>query len=438
MPPLTSDSNIVYLYRGDPDLSSLKVKRGDIVVIKPNLVKEFKENDPSEWRSVITDPSLISKVCHHVCAQLDGSGKVIICDAPQTDSSFAKIAELLGLNELAIECTARYSVPIEVVDLRNEEWTTIDGIVSARRKLDGDPQGVLSFNLSRDSLFYGHPGEGRFYGADYDSRVVNEHHCGDTHEYLISATPIFADVFINMPKLKTHKKTGITVSLKNLVGINADKNWLPHHTEGSPTTGGDEYPDLTFVRRIEQASVKLARSIALSIPFLGSLVARRLRRLGSIAFGSGDKVIRSGNWYGNNTTWRMVLDLNRCLLYGNKDGTLRNHSPKRYYSIVDGLIGMQGSGPMQGDSIDVGIVLIGTDPVAVDLVAATVMGFDWHCLPTIREAFSLSTLPVTSVQAKDIVVKSDIQEFNCMARDLHKVCNYHFEPHFGWAGSIEL
>ena len=50
------------------------------------------------------------------------------------------------------------------------------------------------------------------------------------------------DLFVNLPKLKTHKKTGITCSLKNFVGINGDKNWLPHHTEGVPANGGDEFP----------------------------------------------------------------------------------------------------------------------------------------------------------------------------------------------------
>jgi hypothetical protein len=35
---------------------------------------------------------------------------------------------------------------------------------------------------------------------------------------------------------------GMTCALKNLVGINANKNWLPHHTEGTPEQGGDQFP----------------------------------------------------------------------------------------------------------------------------------------------------------------------------------------------------
>ncbi len=40
----------------------------------------------------------------------------------------------------------------------------------------------------------------------------------------MSKSPLVADVFINLPKLKTHKKCGLTVNLKSLVGINANKN----------------------------------------------------------------------------------------------------------------------------------------------------------------------------------------------------------------------
>lgn len=427
----------VHIYRGPPDFSLFEIHSGDWVVIKPNMVKQYKETDHNEWRSVVTDGELIRQVCEYVCDALRGNGRVTICDAPQTDSSFSRIAELLGLANIASDCTKRFAVNVEVVDLRNEEWISKEGIITERRNLDGDPSGIVRFDLGRASLFYGHPGEGRYYGADYDAGVVNSHHRRDVQEYLLCGTPIRADVFINMPKLKTHKKTGVTLSMKNLVGINADKNWLPHHTEGSPANAGDEYPDLTPLRRLEQASVKFARSLALNVPKLGPMLARRMRSAGTKAFGAGDKVIRSGNWYGNTTTWRMVLDLNRCLLFGEPDGSLRKADPKRYYSVVDGMIGMEGMGPMQGDPINSGVVLVGTDPVAVDAVAARVMGFDWRKIPMIREAFDLSTLPITQLNPEDIQIAGDVPEWcgPLEAMDGRKFLT--FRPHFGWAGHIE-
>jgi uncharacterized protein (DUF362 family) len=410
----------------------------DWVVIKPNLVKESKETDPDEWESVITSPKLIREVTEYVCQQLKGTGKVTICDAPQTDSSFDKIAKKLGLHELAEELTAKYNTLVEIMDLRNEEWTNEGGIITKRTKLKGDPNGAIAFNLGKQSLFYRHPGEGRFYGADYDYKTLNKHHQGEIQEYLICATPVMADVFICLPKLKTHKKTGVTLSLKNLVGINADKNWLPHHTFGSPNQEGDEYPDISLKRKVETFGSKAIKQLAIKVPILGPKVARYFRNKGASVFGKGSNTIRSGNWHGNDTTWRMTLDLNRCLLYGNTDGTLRNDHPKRYYTIVDGEIGMEGAGPMQGTPKKCGIYIGGSDPVAVDAVAATMMGFDWEKLPVIREAFNLEELPITLIKPQDIFIESDIPEWNGTLANLQKQKHFDFEPHFGWKDHIEL
>ena len=228
------------------DLSFISIYPGEWVVLKPNFVKENKENDLNEWECVITSPLIIRKVCEYACKKLSGKGKVSICNAPQTDSSFTKIVEKAELYKIASDCMEKYSVEVEILDLRNEEWISKDGIIVERKKLCGDPNGSIVFNLGKQSLFYGYKGEGKYYGADYDEASINEHHQGEKQEYLICATPILADVFINLPKLKTHKKTGVTLSLKNLVGINADKNWLPHHTSGSPIDGGDQFPHLSL------------------------------------------------------------------------------------------------------------------------------------------------------------------------------------------------
>lgn len=431
-----TSSNRVFVMRDNLNLSFIHINPGDWVVLKPNLVKQSKETDPDDWQCVITSPEIIRAVCENVCYKLHGQGRITICDAPQTDSSFQQIVQRLKLFDLAKDCSERFGIPVSIIDLRNEEWRNEGGIIVARNKLNGDPEGSIAFNLGKDSLFYGHQGSRRYYGADYESRVVNSHHHENIQEYLLCATPIKSDVFINLAKLKTHKKTGVTLSLKNLVGINADKNWLPHHTEGTPSDGGDQFPDRSLKYKIEHIAVKLARSIALNIPYIGTNVAKRLRRAGTAAFGDGREVIRSGNWYGNDTTWRMVLDLNRCLLYGNHDGTFRT-SPKRYYSLIDGIIGMEGMGPMQGDAVDSRVIIGGSDPVAVDMVASRIMGFDWRKIPVIREAFHISNLPITQVSPENVEVVSDISEWNGLFRDIEDNDFLHFTPHFGWAGHIE-
>ena len=51
-----------------------------------------------------------------------------------------------------------------------------------------------------------------------------------------------ADAVINIPKLKTHKKSGVTLALKSCIGLTNEKYWLPHYTAGTPAEDGDEFP----------------------------------------------------------------------------------------------------------------------------------------------------------------------------------------------------
>jgi uncharacterized protein (DUF362 family) len=92
---------------------------------------------------------------------------------------------------------------------------------------------------------------------------------------------------------------------------------------------------------------------------------------------------------------------------------------------------------MQGEPVSSGIVLIGTDPVAVDSVAATMMGFDWRKIPMIREAFNLSNFPITRLQHEEIVVRSDVAKWNGFLSEIESQVDLCFKPHFGWSGHIE-
>jgi uncharacterized protein (DUF362 family) len=125
-------------------------------------------------------------------------------------------------------------------------------------------------------------------------------------------------------------------------------------------------------------------------------------------------------------------------LYGNKDGSLRKDNPKRYYSVIDGAIGMEGLGPMQGEPVESGVSVGGTDPVAVDMVAARIMGYDWRKLPIIREAFALKQMPITKLRPEDVYVQSDVAEWNGPFYVVEQQKFPFFRPHFGWAGHVEF
>jgi uncharacterized protein (DUF362 family) len=56
------------------------------------------------------------------------------------------------------------------------------------------------------------------------------------------------------------------------------------------------------------------------------------------------------------------------------------------YAIVDGIVGMQGNGPITGTPAGAGVLVFGDDPVATDVIAATLMGIDPTRLDYLREA----------------------------------------------------
>lgn len=313
-------------------------------------------------------------------------------------------------------------------------------VIIARKKLAGDPNGAVVLNLGDASEFVGHGGAGHYYGADYDSSEVNRHHTGGRHEYLLAGTVMKADVIFSLPKLKTHKKAGITVSLKNFVGVNADKNWLPHHTEGDPKLGGDEHPNPGAKHRLERRAASMLRAMALRFPVIGPKVLQRARRVGASVFGDTESVIRSGNWFGNDTIWRMCLDLNKLVLYGGADGRLREPLPenrKRHYVLVDGLIAGEGSGPLNPDPVHAGTLIFGSNPPSVDAACAWLMGFDPEKIPIVRQAFQVRQYPLVDHDWRDVELISNVAAWNNLLVDVPEESVFHFEPHFGWKGQVE-
>jgi hypothetical protein len=61
-----------------------------------------------------------------------------------------------------------------------------------------------------------------------------------------------------------------------------------------------------------------------------------VKKLGRFVFGDTQKVVRSGNWHGKDTCWRMVLDLNKCLFFFDGSGQTQK-KPLRYLAVVDQL-----------------------------------------------------------------------------------------------------
>ncbi len=55
-------------------------------------------------------------------------------------------------------------------------------------------------------------------------------------------------------------------------------------------------------------------------------------------------------------------------------------------TVMDAVVGMEGNGPGSGDPREIGLVLAGRDPVALDVVAGSIVGADPALLYTVRAA----------------------------------------------------
>jgi uncharacterized protein (DUF362 family) len=415
------------------------LRPGESVLLKPNFVKESHPRDPLGWRYVLTHGSVLRALAEYVFLAVGPSGRVVVADAPQTDSSFVRVVDVLGMREVARQFAER-GLRFDLVDLRKEEWESDDGVVQRRRTLAGDPHGYVAFDLADRSEFTSHGGAGHYYGADYDAGTVNAHHRDGRHEYLLAATPFHVDAVISVPKLKTHKKAGVTIGLKNLIGINGDKNWLPHHTENSAGASGDEHPVKADRKHgLERRLVGAARAALPKIPFVGPRLHWLARQAGKRVFGDTEAVVRSGNWWGNDTIWRTCLDLNKALAFGEADGTMRpaGAEPRRHFALVDGLVAGQGRGPMNPDPMPLGLVAFGLNVPSVDAACTAIMGFVPARVPIIAHAFATRGWALAPHALDDVRVRSNEPAWSGPLGDVHARDGEGFVPHFGWKGHIE-
>jgi uncharacterized protein (DUF362 family) len=56
-------------------------------------------------------------------------------------------------------------------------------------------------------------------------------------------------------------------------------------------------------------------------------------------------------------------------------------------TIIDGFVGMEGKGPIDGTPVQMNLIIAGTDPVATDATAARIMGFNPYEITHIRKAY---------------------------------------------------
>jgi len=413
------------------------IRPGDHVLIKPNWVCHQHDLNDS-WEQLITHGSVIRPIVDYVLLALGGTGTISVADGPVLSTDFAEICRRTGMTALKEYYEASHGqVRLELLDLRSVLFETRDAVILKRHALPGDPRGGVVVDLGQESAFYGFKGEGRYYGADYDTQEVNRHHHGNVHEYQLSGTALAAQVIIDVPKLKAHHKVGVTLALKGVVGLNCGRNWLPHRTQGTPRQGGDQFQtsgvrqtaESTIVRVFEQASLRFPRTA----PRLYGIA----KRIGKHVFGQSHVTVRGGGWHGNTTLWRMVHVINRALLYADASGRLRREVTRQRFCIVDGIVAGEGMGPTCADPVASGVIIGGHNPVAVDVVGTELMGFDYDRVPMLAEAFASHRLPLIGFTVDDISITSNVPAWTGGIQGLRDANPFSFAPPLGWIDHLE-
>jgi hypothetical protein len=206
--------------------------------------------------------------------------------------------------------------------------------------------------------------------------------------YRVAPAVLEADVVVSLPKAKVHCSGGITVAMKNMVGI--IPAWDGPHGDGA-------LKDCAHTSDVDQSAGK------------------------------------RGMYLDNDTIWRTMADLNRIVLYVDRKGVLRSAPQRRYLAIVDAIVAAEDS---QYEPVPhpLGAVLIGVDPISVDAVTARCMGFDARVLRSVVKAAERVSLPLGPASPARIrVTTSDGQPLNDHFRTALTP-----ERHiYSWEGTLE-
>jgi uncharacterized protein (DUF362 family) len=409
---------------------------GSRVLVKPNLVRHYHPYG-LERLSLITHASVLRAICDYILLAGGPSVQIVIADAPLQSCDFDGVVKLAGIDKLIRYYLGR-GVRVDLRDLRLVRAVvaqdSLYGRVLVQAENEGDPRGYTRIDLAARSAHAGSSADASRYRVTcYDPSRMARHHGNGKHEYVIANTLLESDAVINVPKLKTHQKAGLTAAMKNFIGINGHKDCLPHHTKGIPESGGDEFLSTSWLKNTdswlldvkEQTGSGAARKTA-------AVVHKVLEAL------HGREGYWAGSWYGNQTVARTTIDLNRIVRFANVAGQLELLPQRSVFTVVDGVIAGDRDGPLAPEPRHDGILLAGADPVAVDMTAARLMGFRYRAIPTIRLALDGTgdfRLAAFEEAALEIVSPSPRWHGAVPGTPGDSLG---FEPHQGWKGHIEL
>ncbi len=372
--------------QGTPEWNPLGdlVKPGGKIVVKPNWVLHRNEADGG-MDCMISHPSVLRAVLEYVF--LTQPAQVTLGDAPLQGCDFERLLDFGGVRQVIAEFQDR-GLPLRVLDFRRTVMKQKGELKQVAEELRPESDYRL-VDLGPDSLLEAISGDWKkFRVTVYDPRKMWKHHRPGRHRFLIAREILEADLVVNVPKLKAHKKAGITCCLKNLIGINGNKEFLPHHRKGGADAahGGDNYSHACWQMTLAETLLDRANTLR-HFPRVYRFAERVVWRLMRYAKKADPRTQIEGSWYGNDTIWRTCLDLNRALLYADRAGVMQESIQRREISIVDAVVTGQGEGPLAPDPLETGAVFAVHNPAVGDFLGAHLLGFDVEQIPLLRHAF---------------------------------------------------
>lgn len=411
------------------------ISPGQSVVLKPNLVMHRNQNEAGKGRECLyTHPSVVAAVLDYVILAMTDeagifSGSIVVGDAPLQSCDFERLVRESGYARL-ICYYRKKGYAVQLKDFRN---VRVAGDGWVYKKQGKDRQNGIVVSLGNRSNFSRLSPERmrRLRITNYDPGILKKHHSRTVHEYRIADEILKADAVINISKPKTHRKAGVTIAVKNLVGINANKEYLPHHTAGSWKSGkGDEYLHTNIFFSLAGFFLDWKNTAAQQEHYM---LARMIHFFAGFCNVTGRKFAkepyREGSWYGNDTIWRTIYDLNNIILFADRQGNIRDSIQRNVLHIADMVIAGEGDGPLAPSAKECGVIAAGENAALFDECICALMGIDGQSIPSIRHLRDKGRLFFPAGQAE---VASNRQEWNTGEGQIKPVDSFQFEPNPGW------
>lgn len=340
---------MMLMNRENPENPLSKIIRsGDTVVIKPNWGTQYLFPKP------VTHPSVVVPVIEY--AVKAGAKKIIVAEGPMTLYRSQKYfwgPAFVNAYGLIKELQKRHPhVEFRFQDANDDQFYWVElGEASTFQKAYGVHE------LDHD----GHTGFVRdlfFSAADAAGNSPGKYKLGI---YAIARSYLEADVFIGVPKLKTHGWSGITAALKNLMGLNL--RTTSHYLAGEVMAEYHKNPDF-----------KLYRESPL----------RDVPHYSKASWNGRGFVNRKLIGYENDILWRSLCDLNKLIRFTDKTGKMQDTMQRRYAVVVDAIIGSDRGGPVSPSTVESNAIIAGFDPVAVDGVCLRMMNWNYERIRLVK------------------------------------------------------